>query len=773
MKFLFWRRKPKHDDAAATPTPLEPAAAGAVTTTTHAPVATVPRVDRSEIATRPLTISPDVRDAVLHFALDTLKASGAKVSIEGEDRFSATLPDGTTARYTTALAVAREDDSSCLLVQGGSALSELVALSADKAATGALALAPRAEAVDIARAGLAEPLPKCGKCATAGSGGIIDACEQCPLRDGHIVLLDAGRLAGGAIARERDAWSVELAYEVAYSDRQGRRTEWARLAFDLASGAPCATLEPGALRLAQATPPAPHPPLSLYELESLAEQALAPQLHAAAAFLRLRSGRDFQNRLADLDSTASRLTHESPTDELKIAQSHAAEVERLREVFAVDVEARLQSVCFVRSPLAEVVFDRRGGPLALTVDLGRGALLPPPCAGCGRPVHAGRMCPRGHVTCATCAISRDVAVSCPVCAADGTRDALSPRPRRKRRTSAAREDGALSVAHLRDMSRETWREFVGWLAEQEGVRVERSDDRGELILWHGHTTSGDAPVVVAALRPLPHLLVSGDDVRNAHAAAGTQQGEHLRLISTAPASEAASCEAQRLGLELIDAEALARQLSTLEAASASGREAERAATAATADSAARARATMLSGLGALEETLSRAANSRRASGRAAIAAAVETAEAARQDALRAFLAWDTLAGEWMASFDERAGREGALVFLADEHQFAEMDERASHLCAATGPALQRIASTPVSGDLGYSAWRKAITEELTARCEASRWRLLGLDPARWSDFAGAHDTIALERASGADAAAGHAAARVAKAYNALIARVRP
>jgi hypothetical protein len=63
-------------------------------------------------------------------------------------------------------------------------------------------------------------------------------------------------------------------------------------------------------------------------------------------------------------------------------------------------------------------------------------------------------------------------------------------------------------------------------------------------------------------------------------------------------------------------------------------------------------------------------------------------------------------------------------------------------------------------------------EELTAMCEAARWRLEATDPARWRDFAALVDTQSLERAETALAAAGHSRARSEKAYAQLAGRVR-
>ena len=782
MKFFFWRRKPKQDTTGEQPAGSNSAPTATAAAPSRRPVATAERVDRSQIPTRPLAMPPEVRDSVLRFAQDTLFASGAKVRVEAEDHIFATLPDGTTVGYTTTLALARDDEQIQLLVPGGAALADLVERCAGAAAVGALALTERVEPAGAARVGVVEPLAGCKSCASMVPGATLDACARCPLREGRITLAGASRLSGGSVVRSWEAWSVELTYELAYSDRQGRRTEWLRLAFDVSTGEPRAILDPDALRSARPAAVPTQLAAITSDLQAKAERALTPRLEAGAAFLRLRSERDFRDRLADLESRAQRQMRETPHESEAIAASATSEIERLREVFAVDVEARLQSICFVSTPTSDVAFSLRGGAtLTLTVDAGRGMLLPPACAACGQDVSAGRLCAKGHVTCAACAASMsatgaaDGTGACAVCA-QAVDDSSPAKPaRRPRRAPVSSHGNALTITQAREMSPDTWREFAGWIIEQNGVRLEHGNDHGDLVVWHGRQEKSDVPVVAAAIRPAEPFQLSAEDVRRAVAAtnaADVTGGTRLWLISTAPATEGASSEARRLGLDLIDGDALARRLEALVATQLHAREVERAAADALAQAASRAREAILMELAAVEESLARAGNTRRASGGAGVAAAAATVAAARQEALRAFLAWGTLAGEWVASFDERAGRDGALVILSDEPRFVELAERASHLRDATLAVLERIVTTPGGGELGYGVWRRSIVEELTAHSESCRWRVLALDPARWNDFAESHDANALERAASADAAANHAAARVAKAYGELARRAR-
>src|SRR5258708_12220912 len=137
---------------------------------------------------------------------------------------------------------------------------------------------------------------------------------------------------------------------------------------------------------------------------------------------------------------------------------------------------------------------------------------------------------------------------------------------------------------------------------------------------------------------------------------------------------------------------------------------------------------MLAALHGSEELLaSAAANNRRVSG-AGIAGAAATISSARQSAERALLAWETFADDWLSSFADREGRDGSLVIAADLARLSELGERAGHLGAALRQCCEVIANSPGVGALGYSAWRKAVLEDLTAPTQALRWPLLAAHP---------------------------------------------
>src|SRR5262249_18240864 len=120
------------------------------------------------------------------------------------------------------------------------------------------------------------------------------------------------------------------------------------------------------------------------------------------------------------------------------------------------------------------------------------------------------------------------------------------------------------------------------------------------------------------------------------------------------------------------------------------------------------------------------------------------------------------------AFGEHAARDGSLEVIASHEALRELARRAAHLHDATLGACRRVAEQPVSGAGGYTAWRGAVIEELTARCEVVRWRLLALDPTKWQDLDAAHDTQAGAQAEAALTAARHAAVRAEKAFGQLV-----
>jgi hypothetical protein len=749
MNLFFWRRKSRQAELPN----AAPGAAGAVATLEREPAPGYAPATHVEI-----------HDALLRFAVDCLVAGGARVRVEASDLVAATLADGRSVRYTTTLARARDDEKVELLVTGGAALAALVEECAGHAAVTSLTLPAGGDAVALARAALAAPA-----CDTCGDSTL---CEACPRREGRLVLRGVERAGEARIARTWQALGIELTYLIASSDRHGRHDEWLRVGVDPSEGLRLEPLAPEALAVAQAGTLPADAEVLLQAAIVQAEGHLEASLQAAAAFLRLRAEPEHQARLAELQSTYAQLRRESPDEAQGIERSLAAELERLADIYAVDVEARLQSACFVSSPVALVAFRMPfGEEVQVTVDLGRSTVRLPRCSGCEADVQVGGVCPHGHVTCAECraALTDGATRGCARCA--GVTRVAEAR-NIPDRSQTLEQGPVLTVPLLDVMTPRVWHDFSSWLLQQEGYEVERAEPHGGLTLWPCRALDAETQALAVTLRlPEGWALGEGDVQRVAAARAGHGHAACL-LVTTASATPSAAAAAERLGMRLLDREALAVRLAALarrerEARAEALRTAtERAAAAST------ARGQMLATLDALATTLAGAANNRRAAGRAEVAAAARTARDAQQLAARAFLAWDTLLNDWSACFGERPERDASLRVVVDVAALTALGERAVHLGEATGHALRALSETPADGELGYGAWRRALLEELAARCESCRWRVLALDPERWASFEAAHDLHAQERAASAATSADHATARAAKAWAELAARAR-
>ncbi|HLZ24066.1 MAG TPA: hypothetical protein VKQ30_18280 [Ktedonobacterales bacterium] len=754
MKLFFWRRKPQ-----ATADALAPTAAPAA----PAPAPTVGVLERSQIPTRPLAMPIELRDAVLRFALDCLVASGARVRVEADDLISAVLPDGTSARYTTSLMRARAEDDTELLVQGGAALTRLLDECAARAAVTSLRLEAHADPLEIARAQLAAPIRSCDACAHTSAA---ELCQRCPLREDCVVLAGMPERATPRVARKWVSRGIELAYTVVSNDRHGRRDEEIRVAFDGVTGSRLPLLTPDLLADAQAQAQPEGAAAALDAALAHAERALMPQLQATGSLLRLLAEREYRARLDDIRTTSQRLLRESPDESPAIREALERELARLDEVYAVDVNARLTSICFVERPMATLSIPlREGAALELTADLAAGVLLTPTCAVCGVEARAASVCASGHLICSACGhhAGQQATTGCPVCAG---LDVAIQAPR------TAGESDVLSLEHLDAMSDTTWRLFVAWLLEQDGYNIESGGASGSLEHWMCRRGAGDGVLLAGAIRFADHRMLSREDVERLAAQLAIRPSGACLLISTAPAGPSAVEAARRLDVRLLDRAALTERLHGLVARHLHEREAatrtqeERAAAAAT------ARASILAELQRAEAVFTSVGTARRAAGRSAVAAAAKAINDALMPAERALLAWETLASDFTAAFDEREARDGSLSIRADAATFEEMAGRARHLGAALTTALEIIAGTPAIGDLGYTVWRRDIWEQLSAHCEAYRWRVSAIDPSRWRIFAGAHDTQAYERAGGASATAAHAATRASRSYAELVRRAR-
>ena len=201
MRWFWQRRKPKDEPA---PEPRTRRDSGTATLIRGEPVLSQP-YRRGE--------AREPRDELLRFARDYLVTAGARVRVEDDEVISATLPDGTSVRYTVSLARARMEDDLQLLVEGGAAFLALLDASAKHGQVSALRLA---DEVDVAQLAIdaAPPLPKdCGRCLGGGDARLhgIPSCSTCPLREGKLALAWAGGVptsheSRGGGRRPRSSW---------------------------------------------------------------------------------------------------------------------------------------------------------------------------------------------------------------------------------------------------------------------------------------------------------------------------------------------------------------------------------------------------------------------------------------------------------------------------------------------------------------------------------------------------------------------------------------
>lgn len=362
-----------------------------------------------------------------------------------------------------------------------------------------------------------------------------------------------------------------------------------------------------------------------------------------------------------------------------------------------------------------------------------------------------------------------------MCAGIGVAESpSSPDPREAGGTETiGSDDTVLTLTHLETMSPATWRHFVMWLLEQDGYRIERAGGAsGSLEYWECRSVADDATLLAGAIRWPDGRMLAREDVERLRAQHAGESSASSILISTAAAGDSAVDAARRLGVRLLDGAALAGRLEGLVAHQLNERAEAMRTVEMSAEAATTTRAALLSELRCAEEMLASAVSTRRASGRSAVVAAVKALADALVPTRRALLAWETLVADWTAAFDEREARDGTLSISGNAGTFEEMAERARHLGDALAAALESAAGTPGVGDLGYTVWRRDTLEQLSAQCEAYRWRVQGIDPSRWREFAAAYDVAAYERADAAAATAAHAAARMSRSYAELARRAR-
>jgi hypothetical protein len=349
------------------------------------------------------------RDELLRFARDYLVTAGARVRVEDDEVITATLADGTSVRYTASLARARMEEDLQLLVEGGAAFAALLDASADHGQISALRLADELDATRLALEAV-PPLPRdCGRCLGGDDARLrgIPSCSTCPLREGKLALAWVGGAPATArVERRWESTSVELSFLVVARDRQGRTDDRVRLAFDVETGREREPLTPAQIALATGASLPSAAAKLVEQAMARGREAMAPRLQAASAFLLQRTADDYRMHADELSSTSERWRRENPNLAREANATLTRELAALREVYRIDVEAQLESVCFVTSSMARVALARpNAGELLLTVDVGRGQVETPTCSVCGEVSAAGTVCKHGHFSCANCSQS--------------------------------------------------------------------------------------------------------------------------------------------------------------------------------------------------------------------------------------------------------------------------------------------------------------------------------------------------------------------------------
>ena len=400
----FWQRRKK--DATPPGATLVKEPPQRTSRATRPPRVTTPL--RSSVRSTPLGAVMEPRDALLAFARDLLNAWGARVRVEEDDLVTATLPDGSSARYTTTLARAHAEEETTLLTQGASALELLFEEAARQARVAAASLARGDDPAALAMRSLRLPVEACGRCAGGGQEAWqagTPTCDACPLRHGALALRWESPPVAARVIRWENEPSIELTYRMTGRDRRGRRDEWLRLAFNVRTGERVAPLTLDQLAAARpvSTTSIPTDTVGATAVER-ARAALQPGMEALSAYLSQRVGAEFQRQVEDVTAAHERLRRERPEEAPDIATSLARELSSLGDVYGIEVEASLEALCHVTSPVALVAIETESSAsLAVSIDAGRSIVRHPTCAGCGSPIAAGRVCAQGHAYCSGCA----------------------------------------------------------------------------------------------------------------------------------------------------------------------------------------------------------------------------------------------------------------------------------------------------------------------------------------------------------------------------------
>lgn len=351
--------------------------------------------------------------------------------------------------------------------------------------------------------------------------------------------------------------------------------------------------------------------------------------------------------------------------------------------------------------------------------------------------------------------------------------------------------GGLTRAELGCLPLPLWRECAEWLLSADGCTLTRmSRDREEpsasanalpveRLFWRGERAG--APLLVVAVRIGEDALLDAQEFDASVAAVrATEEGARttarVLVLSPAMPTVGARLAARTAGITLLAGAEVDALLARLAVAYAEEQARESENIESRASAAARARTAMLKALDDLSRATERASQgpTRKKRGAATSRAAVAEAIATLLPHLRALaqigLAWETLTDEWSSAFGIHAERAGALPIEREPSAFADLAERAKHLRAIGLPALEALAATLATGELGYDAWRSGLCLVLTLHWHALDARLRAVEPAEWRDFSRARETAREAQASRLTTEYIHAAARLQKARADLASR---
>jgi len=689
-----------------------------------------------------------------------LLAQGARILTEEASRIVADLPDGSQIAYTDTRG--RDQDGAFPLVPGSAAATGIIAAIETRSRSGALRLAPVIDTLALAASFSAPNAEKIGRSQTV-AGGSREVASS-PRQDGGLVLHWEKPPANIVISRSWESASVEVEYRFTGRDHLGRLEDTLRVTADPTGDEDHPVLDLSQATMAQSVPLTSTDRDMLQAVLGQMDERLHPDLEAAASFLRLRSQTEYRRRIQTAQGIAERARREQPEEARQTEQALKQEVAAISAVFSVEVEASVTAAWVIHSPMADVIYHLPGGrTVESALDLGRAAAEPLTCAVCQQATREVTICAHAHILCPAC---RDLTPGlCGLCTGALSSKAAN-RSGARQATRAGHKDAspALSPEGLARLGPAMWRACVGWLLEQQGYTLNPTTNDETSACWRGVGADGKE-LYIQALRNAPSHVISERDVAEMARLAREQRLERSLLLTFGSSKRDARTLAEASMVRILDGETLRSQLATI-AESVNHQQ-----TTAQAEAKARARAA-IAAYAAIQKALTAAAKRLEAKS-AKSHAPPNTTLAKARDQLRttrtstdqAFLAWETLLSDWLASFGSAPAHDGGVPLLGDASEFAALRERGTHLGSALVDLLRELAATHSDGDMSYSAWRSAVIEEARLRCAALMARLKTVDPAQWADFDAARPPARETDALEAEIAARRASARADKAQS--------